>query len=217
MAGGTAPTPTDSQIRHAIRNAKACGVRYVVIKEGLWLPGNEWRARIPGTNKNQKAWTKRLLHLQKIAVQEGASELVLGTEMRDSTTTPGDGARWRGTVAALRKADRNRKVKLTYAAHTTTELLKVDKGFVKSLDGLMTTWYPRPLDTAHLSSAALREGMERDRVKYFDPAHKRYGSKFVGFGETGYRSIDFRDYYGTKPGHRPRVDESLPAPFGRIR
>jgi hypothetical protein len=210
QAPGQAPTPTDSQIRTAVRNAKACGMRHVILKEHVWLPGNEWRAHIPGTSRNQAAWTKRLLHLQQIAVQEGVYEIVLGTEMRDSTTTSGDTARWVGTVKALRKADPSHRVRLTYAAHTSDELLLLGTSFVKSLDGVEATYYARPLDKSHLSTADLRADMAKDKARYFDPAKKRYGSKWIGFAESGFRSIDYADYFHPQ-GAEPRVDQGLQA------
>jgi hypothetical protein len=207
---GRAPTPTDMQIRTAVRNAKGCGISRVVFKEHIWLPDNEWRAHIPGTKKNQAAWTIRLLQLQKIALQEGVYEIVIGTEQRDSTTTSGDTARWVGTVKALRKADPKHKVRLTYAAHTNDELLKLGTSFVKSLDGLLATYYPRPQDGQHLSTADLQADMAKDTARYFDPAHKRYGNRFDGFAESGFRAVDWRDYYDPQ-GAADRVDQGLQA------
>lgn len=207
---GRAPTPTDAALRKAIRNARTCGVSRVILKPHLWLDGNEWRAHVPGTTKNQAAWTKQLLRWQKIAVSEHAYELVIGTEQRDSTTTKGDTARWVSTVKTLRKADKRHKVRLTYAAHTNDELLLLGRSFVKSLDAVYATYYPRPKDGQHLSERDLLADMRKDKARYFDKADDRYDGKFAGTAESGFRSVAWSDYYETQ-GKTARVDEGLQA------
>lgn len=188
------PTATDVQFRQAIRNARACGLG-VVIAPHLELVDHSWRAKIPGSDVEFREWTKWLLAYQAIGLAEGADTLVIGIEQK-GMTAKGNTARWLKTIAALRAADPKHRMKLTYAAHTGDELLKLDPKWVKKLDYVSATWYPRvPKEDATYSD--LKRKLAQDHGE-FKSGKKRYGKRIV-LVETGLRSMAWDDRFAKTP------------------
>lgn len=188
------PTATDVQFRQAIRNARACGLG-VVIAPHLELVDHSWRAKIPGSDVEFREWTKWLLKYQGIGLDEGADTLIIGIEQK-GMTAKGNTARWLKTIAALRAADPGRRMKLTYAAHTGDELLLLDPKWVKKLDYISATWYPRvPKEGATYGD--LKRKLAQDHGE-FKSAKKRYGKRIV-LAETGLRSIAWDDRFAKTP------------------
>lgn len=215
-------SPTDTQLAKAITNARSFGLK-IVLKPHLELKNNEWRAHIAfkndtDANKWQANWNAQLV---KLAQMKGVDTVVIGTEMRGVVTKSvpsknltflkNNPDRWIKTVALLRK--KAPKVKLTYAAHTNDESEYLSTSFVKKLDYLSLTYYPRPpagfkvpevKDAYSLTTQEraankaavkiLRDDMKKDKAKYFAPLRSKYGKNIV-FAESGFRSIKLASYY----------------------
>lgn len=206
------PTPTSEQLQRAVKNAQDCGLTYIAWKPHLEVDDNSWRGRI-GTRTNSKgkviggwsnkqadAWTRSYRGwINDYATQAkslGVSELTIGTEQWGSTLTKFgsvklnkyNAKRWAETAKQAKKRG-GKKVKISYAAHTSYELRGLPKTFAKSryLDLLEFTWYPRVL-TADTSVKALQAEMMKDKKKYFDYALKKY-KKPMMCAEIGFASV----------------------------
>lgn len=196
---GTSATPSDKQLRTAIKAARKCGLK-VVLKPHIELPGGEWRSHVTFTNKQNrqadawaKSWRGWMVKYAKIGRQEKASGLVIGTEQFGTTLNrynKHNSKRWIATVKAVRKA--GFKGDVTYAAYFGSssrprETLLLDRKFVRSLTYLGVTYYPARFETG--SIAELTTVMRADRAKYFDKMRKRYGRKIVIL-ETGLKTTN---------------------------
>ncbi len=129
-------TPSDESVRQAIRSLKARGLE-VTLYPFVFMdaPGYPWRGRVAGTDRAGAAaevaalfgtasgWGLRrlALHYARMAAEEGADGLLIGSEMRGLTGTRDAGggfpavAQFR-TLAAECRAIVGAGVKLSYAA-----------------------------------------------------------------------------------------------------
>ena len=129
-------TPSDESVRQAIRSLKARGLE-VTLYPFVFMdcPGYPWRGRVAGTDGagaaaevaalfgTAEGWGLRrlALHYARMAAEEGADGLLIGSEMRGLTGTRDAGggfpavAQFRALAAECR-AIVGAKVKLSYAA-----------------------------------------------------------------------------------------------------
>ena len=120
----TEGTPTDADVRHAIRAAHAEGLN-VMLKPhvDLWNDPNHWRGEI-GPNFTTAQWntwfasyTAMITHYAQLAAEEGVEQFSVGTELNSTT---GREAQWRAVIAAVgAKFDGT----LTYACLLYTSIL----------------------------------------------------------------------------------------------
>ncbi|MNK62758.1 hypothetical protein D3C87_819450 [compost metagenome] len=129
-------TPSDESVRQAIRSLKARGVE-VTLYPFVFMdcPGYPWRGRVAGTDGAGAAaevaalfgtasgWGLRrlALHYARMAAEEGADGLLIGSEMRGLTGTRDAGGGFPATaqfkaLAAECRAIVGAGVKLSYAA-----------------------------------------------------------------------------------------------------
>ena len=185
--GPTDGTPTDADVRHAIRAAHALGLS-VMLKPhvDLWNDPNHWRGEI-GPNFSNAQWNTwfasyqaMISHYAGLAAAEGVEQFAVGTELN---TTVGREANWRAVIAAVRAAFPGT---LTYAGDWTNapdvpwwdalDLIGVDAYYPLAAAGnntptkaqLVAAWQPLLADLAALSTAN--------------------GGKRILFTEVGYRS-----------------------------
>lgn len=129
-------TPSDESVRQAIRSLKARGVE-VTLYPFVFMdcPGYPWRGRVAGTDGAEataevaalfgtaSGWGLRrlALHYARMAAEEGADGLLIGSEMRGLTGTRDAGGGFPATaqfkaLAAECRAIVGAGVKLSYAA-----------------------------------------------------------------------------------------------------
>jgi len=187
--GPTEGTPTDADVRHAIRTAHARGMK-VMLKPhvDLWNDPDHWRGEIgPGfTAADWAQWFAAyrafITHYAALAQDEGVEQFSVGVELK---TTEGQAAQWRSTIAAVRDAFGGT---LTYAGDWTSangigwwdalDLIGVDAYYPLAAAGNSTptatqmanAWSPILNDLSALSAAQ--------------------GNKPIIFTEIGYRSQD---------------------------
>nr|WP_196845411.1 1,4-beta-xylanase [Cryobacterium sp. CAN_C3] len=102
------PTVTDEEVRWAIREAKALGLR-VCLKPVVNCADGTWRAYIgffdwevpgePGWADWFESYTAFILHAARLAEAEGCEMLCIGCEM---VRADSQGARWRTLIARVR-------------------------------------------------------------------------------------------------------------------
>ena len=102
------PTVTDQEVRWAIREAKALGLK-VCLKPVVNCADGTWRAYIgffdwevpgePGWADWFESYTAFILHAARLAEAEGCEMLCIGCEM---VRADGQGARWRILIASVR-------------------------------------------------------------------------------------------------------------------
>jgi imidazolonepropionase-like amidohydrolase len=99
-------TPTDADVRHAIRAAHAAGMN-VMLKPhvDLWNDPDHWRGEI-GPNFTTAQWstwfasyTAMIAHYAQLAAEEGVEQFAVGTELNSTTARE---AQWRAVIAAVR-------------------------------------------------------------------------------------------------------------------
>ena len=183
----TEGTPTDADVRHAIRAAHAEGLN-VMLKPhvDLWNDPNHWRGEI-GPNFTTAQWntwfasyTAMITHYAQLAAEEGVEQFSVGTELNSTT---GREAQWRAVIAAVGAEFDGT---LTYAGDWTNallvpwwdalDLIGVDAYYRLADDGnnsptadeIAEKWQPVLADLAGLSAAE--------------------GDKPILFTEIGYRS-----------------------------
>jgi hypothetical protein len=147
----------DAALRLAIREAHALGLK-VMVKPHVWVEGSWAGAVEPASSEDWRAWFERyraaLLPIARLAAEEGAEALSIGTELKKTTQRP----EWRDIIDAVRPMFPGL---LTYSAHNVEEAETVP--FWARLDWIGVTLYP-PLgeDTdrdgrrAAMSAAATR-------------------------------------------------------------
>lgn len=222
LAYGRIGSMSEKQIRRAIRNARACGLK-VVLKPHLEVDDNTWRGRIgaeawahddKAADAWQREWEKWLLRYAKIArTEKGVDQLVLGTEQWGTVLAgrngvafnPHNPARWAKTAkkvkTALRKTKQGRKVHVTYALHTGYEAAGFPKVFAKQLWELGFTWYPNR-DVTDQSLAGQTAAMRADFDKKLAPLHKRTGRKLFA-AEVGFASLKWESRYKKRAEQTP--------------
>ena len=168
----------DDVLRQAIRQARKLGL-LVVVKPHVWVPQSWAGAVEPDSEQSWHTWFSRyrgeLERIARIAGEEGADGLVIGTELAKTTQRP----EWSDLIAAARTAFPRT---LFYVAHNVDEAEIVP--FWPLLDAIGVSLYP-PLgaDQDRIGRLAVM-GSVADRL---DALSKRTG-KPVLVGEIGLRS-----------------------------
>lgn len=171
---------TDTQLRAAIRDAHALGLA-VLVKPHLWVP-DSWAGAVFMTSK--KAWRdwfegycRELQRIARIAANEKAEALVIGTELTRTTQRP----EWNDLIAVARAAYSGR---LLYMAHNVEEAETVP--FWGKLDAIGVTLYPPLSDD---DDREQRRNTMRAVANRLDALAARTG-KAVVVGEIGLRSAE---------------------------
>jgi hypothetical protein len=168
----------DDALRKAIRQARKEGFT-VVVKPHVWVP-ESWAGAVEPDS--EQAWTTwfaqyrvELIRIAKIAADEGADSLVIGTELAKTTQRP----EWIDMIAAARAVFPRT---LLYVAHNVEEAEAVP--FWSKLDAIGVSLYP-PLgaDDDHAGRIAIMQ----DVADHLDALSTRIGKPVV-VGEIGLRS-----------------------------
>jgi hypothetical protein len=127
----------DDALRLAIQQAHALGLK-VMVKPHVWVQGSWAGAVEPATPEDWRHWFERyreaLVSIARIAAEEGAQALAIGTELEKTTTRP----EWQAVIDAVRPVFPGT---LTYAAHNVEEAEAVP--FWPRLDAIGVTLYPK--------------------------------------------------------------------------
>jgi hypothetical protein len=169
---------SDEALRAAIRQAHRLGFS-VVVKPHIWVP-ESWAGAIePDSEPSWTVWFARyhaeLERIARIAAEEGAEALAIGTELAKTTKRP----EWNKLIAIARAVFPRR---LFYIAHNTEEAEAVP--FWPLLDAIGVSLYP-PLG-ADADHAGRLEVM-RDVAGRLDALASRLGKPIL-VGEIGLRS-----------------------------
>ena len=187
--GPTEGTPTDADVRHAIRTAHALGMK-VMLKPhvDLWNDPDHWRGEIgPGCSAADWAqwfdsYRAFITHNAALAESEGVEQFSVGVELK---TTEARETEWRATIAAVRGQFDG---VLTYAGDWTSA---TGIGWWDALDLIgVDAYYPladagNNNPTAAQIAAAWAPGMSE--LAGLSAAE---GDKPIIFTEIGYRSQD---------------------------
>ncbi len=127
---------SDDELRAAIRALHGLSLQ-VTVKPHVWVPGR-WAGAIEmATAADWEAWfaayREALLPIARIAAEERAQMLAIGTELRHASGLTG----WESLIGELRAIFPGR---LTYFAHGADEAERV--GFWPLLDAVGVTLYP---------------------------------------------------------------------------
>jgi glycosyl hydrolase family 113 len=169
---------SDEALRAAIRQAHRLGFS-VVVKPHIWVPQSWAGAVEPDSEPSWSIWftryTAEIERIARIAAQENAEVLAIGTELARTTQRP----EWSGLIAAARAVFPHT---LLYIAHNAEEAEAVP--FWPLLDAIGVSLYP-PLgaDENHAGRLEIMRGVA-DRL---DALSLRLG-KPVLIGEIGLRS-----------------------------
>jgi len=169
---------SDDALRAAIRQAHRLGF-LVIVKPHIWVP-ESWAGAIePDSERSWAIWFTRygseLAGIARIAAEEGAEALAIGTELAKTTQRP----EWTGLIAGVRAVFPR---KLFYIAHNAEEAEAVP--FWPILDAIGVSLYP-PLG-ADTDRAGRLEVM-RSVADRLDVLSGRF-DKPVLVGEIGLRS-----------------------------
>ena len=169
----------------AIRDAHALGLK-VMVKPHVWVQGS-WAGTVePPSPDGWRTWFERyraaLLPIARIAAEESAEALSIGTELEKTTQRPGMAGHHRRGAAGVSGL-------LTYAAHNVEEAEAVP--FWDELDAIGVTLYP-PL------------GDDRDRTGAVRDARTAATARCAGRtrGQAGDRRRD-RASLGARRGAKP--------------
>jgi hypothetical protein len=171
---------SDEALRIAIRQAHGLGFR-VLVKPHIWVPESWAGAVEPDSEDSWRIWFSRyrveLERIARIAADEGAEALAIGTELAKTSARP----EWNDLIATARAAFPRT---LIYVAHNTEEAESVP--FWPQLDAIGVSLYP-PLgaDDDHTG----RIGVMQEVAERLDLLSHRLGKPIV-VGEIGVRSAD---------------------------
>jgi len=175
---GSGNDMSDDALRQAIRQARAQGF-IVIVKPHIWVPQSWAGAVAPDSEPSWGIWFARyrdeLVHIGRIAAEEGADEFVIGTELTKTTQR----SEWIGLIAAARAVFPRR---LIYIAHNVEEAEAVP--FWPLLDAIGVSLYP-PLGAD--DDRAGRLLVMRAVADRLDALSLRLG-KPIMVGEIGLRS-----------------------------
>jgi hypothetical protein len=169
---------TDDALRRAIRQARGQGF-FVIVKPQVWVP-ESWAGAIePASEPDWDIWFSRyrgeLERIGRIASEEGAHALAIGTELAKTTQRP----EWIALIAAIRAAFPRT---LFYVAHNADEAEAVP--FWPLLDAIGVSLYPSlGADRDRTGRLAVMRAVA-DRL---DALAERVGRPIV-VGEVGLRS-----------------------------
>jgi hypothetical protein len=168
----------DAALRLAIRQAHGLGLK-VMVKPHVWVQGSWAGAVEPQSAEDWRGWFKRygaaLAAIARLAAEEGAAALSIGTELKQTTQR----AEWHDVIAAVRPLFPGQ---LTYAAHNVEEAEAVP--FWGRLDLVGVTLYPPLGDDAN--RAGRRAAMQAAAAR-LDALSVREGRPVV-VTEIGIRS-----------------------------
>jgi len=127
---------SDGELRDAIRAARGLGFA-VVVKPHVWIPMSWAGAVAPSSEPAWRSWFARyraeIIRIGRIASDEGADALAIGTELAKTTQRP----EWHQLIAAMRAVFPR---PLFYVAHNADEAERVP--FWHELDMIGVTLYP---------------------------------------------------------------------------
>jgi hypothetical protein len=168
----------DDALRLAIRDAHALGLK-VMVKPHVWVQGSWAGAVEPATPEDWRHWFERyraaLVPIARIAADEGAEALAIGTELEKTTARP----EWQAIIDAVRPVFAGM---LTYAAHNVEEAEEVP--FWPRLDAIAVTLYPKLGEDGDRDK---RKAVMNATVARLDALSKRE-TKPVIVAEVGLRS-----------------------------
>jgi hypothetical protein len=189
----------DDELRAAIRDAHALGLA-VLVKPHLWVP-HSWAGTVGMTS--QEAWQKwfanyrrELERIARIAEEERADALAIGTELDETTQR----AEWNVLIAAARSLYSGR---LLYVAHNVEGVEKVP--FWDRIDLIGVSLYP-PLGADQDRDGRLSAMRTvADRLDVLAAQNK----KSIVVGEIGLRSAEGA---AAKPWESAEEREAAPDP-----
>ncbi len=127
---------TDAELRAAIRAARQVSLQ-VLVKPHVWVEGSWAGAVAPASEPDWRSWfagyQAELTRIARIAAEEGAAILAIGTELTKTVQRP----EWNEVIAAARAAFPGA---LIYVAHNPEEAERVP--FWHALDLIGVTLYP---------------------------------------------------------------------------
>jgi hypothetical protein len=149
----------DASLRLAIREARVLGFK-VLVKPQVLVGGN-WAGSVePSSPDDWQAWfagyQAALMQIARIAAEEGADALCIGTELEKTTHRP----EWLDLIAELRPVFPGT---LTYAAHNLEEAEAVP--FWSKLDLIGVTLYPKLGADADRDGRRAAMGAEAGRLE----------------------------------------------------
>jgi len=168
----------DDALRQAIRQSRKWGFS-VIIKPHVWVPESWAGAVEPKSEQSWRTWFSRyrgeLERIARIAAEEGADGIAIGTELAKTTQRP----EWTELIAAARAVFPRT---LLYVAHNADEAEAIP--FWPLLDAIGVSLYP-PLgpDRDHAGRLVVMRAVA-DRL---DALSRRTGKPVV-VGEIGLRS-----------------------------
>jgi hypothetical protein len=170
----------DEELRVAIREAHAHGLA-VLLKPHVWVPQSWAGAIVMHSDADWQLWfasyRRELAHIAKIAQQEKADALAIGTELSQTTQQP----QWNELIVKTRAAFSGR---LLYVAHNAEEAETVP--FWPRLDAIGVSLYPslggdNDRDFRQSAMRATADRLDRLSVTYRKP---------VVIAEIGLRSAE---------------------------
>jgi glycosyl hydrolase family 113 len=169
---------SDDALRSAIRQARSLGFS-VMVKPHVWVP-QSWAGAVESyTDASWQLWFSRyrgeLERIARIAAEEGADSLAIGTELAKTTHRP----EWADLIASARAVFPR---KLFYIAHNVEEAEAI--GFWPLLDAIGVSLYP-PLGND--ADRAGRLAVMRGVAERLEALSARL-DKPVFVGEIGLRS-----------------------------
>ena len=169
---------SDDELRIAIRDARAIGFT-VIVKPHVWVPESWAGAVAPRSEADWQAWfagyRAALLGIARIAAEENADALAIGTELARTTHR----AEWFELIGSARAAFPRA---LHYYSHNADEAERIP--FWGELDAVGVTLYP-PLG-ADADRVARLVAMKAS-AKRLDQLAARTGKRVI-VGEIGLRS-----------------------------
>lgn len=187
--GPTEGTPTDADVRHAIRAAHARGLK-VMLKPhvDLWNDPDHWRGEIgPGFSAADwgqwfASYRTFITHYAALAHDEGVEQFSVGVELK---TTEGHEAEWRAVIAAARGEFDGA---LTYAGDWTSA---TGIGWWDALDLIgVDAYYPLAANGNNNPTAAQIASAWTPVLNDLSALSAAEDNKPIIFTEIGYRSQD---------------------------
>ena len=169
---------SDEDLRTAIRETRKLGMA-AIVKPHVWIPESWAGAVEPATEENWRIWFKAygdaLAHIARLAAEERAEALVIGTELRMTSQR----TEWPDLIGMIRAIYPGM---LFYVAHNAEEAERIS--FWPLLDAIGVSLYP-PLGADDDRDGRLKEmRLSADRI---DVLVRHFGKPII-VGEIGLRS-----------------------------
>lgn len=169
---------TDEELRNAIRETRKLGMA-AIVKPHLWVPESWAGAVQPASEPDWCAWFKAygeaVVRIARVAAEEKAEALVIGTELSKTSQRP----EWNELIARIRAIYPGT---LLYVAHNVDEATSVP--FWSLLDAIGVSLYP-PLGADGDRDGQLK--VMRAVADAIDALALRFGKPVI-VGEVGLRS-----------------------------